>query len=328
MHSSLFRRLQASLALVIGIVFLGGFGAQAAPAQVKTQVPGYYRYAVGDFEVTALYDGYLYISPTDLKGMSAGKIRSLLARDLVLTDKGVLTAVNAFLVNTGDHLVLVDAGADKCYGPTLGNVIDNIRAAGYAPEQIDTVLITHLHDDHFCGLATADGKPAFPKATVWVAEEEAGYWLSEQIAAAQPEDRRGEFKQARRIIGLYRASGAFRTFKPGETIVPGVSALATHGHTPGHTSFLFESKSQTMLALGDIVYAHTVVLRHPEVTILYDVDRTQAIATRKVLFEKLAKDGTAIAGAHLPFPGIGHIRKDGNVYAWVPVEYGPLPQNR
>jgi len=316
--------LRVCLVFAIGIIIFDN--AQAAPA--KAQVPGYYRYAVGDFEVTALNDGYLNLNPAGMKGLSAEKIQKLLVRAFALNAKGVLTSVNAYLVNTGDHLVLVDAGSAKCFGPTAGTLPDNIRAAGYASEEVDTILLTHMHGDHFCGLATADGKRAFPKATVWAAEEEAGYWLNEQVAAAQPANQRGAFKQARDTLGLYQTAAAFRTFKPGETILPGVSTLATHGHTPGHTAFLFESKSQAFLAMGDIVHFHAVQFAHPEVSILSDVDPKQAIATRKALFEKLAKSGTAVAGSHLPFPGIGHIRKDGKGYAWVPVEYGPPVQER
>jgi glyoxylase-like metal-dependent hydrolase (beta-lactamase superfamily II) len=327
MQPSPFCRLWAWLALATGIVLLSGFGAQAAPVQVKPQVPGYYRYAVGDFEVTALYDGYLDLNPSGLRGMSAKNIQALVNREFALSDKGVRTAVNAYLVNTGDHLVLVDAGTAKCFGPGLGNIVGNIRAAGYAPEEIDTILLTHMHGDHFCGLETEDGKLAFPKATVWAAEEEAGYWLSEKVAAAQPENQRQAFKQARDTLGLYQAVGAFRTFKPGDAILPGVRALAAHGHTPGHTAYLFESKSHALLAWGDIVHFQAVQFLHPEVWIPSDVDHKQAIATRKALLEMLARNGFAVAGSHLSFPGIGHIRKDGKGYAWVPVEYGPMTQD-
>jgi len=300
----------------------------AAPAQIKTQVPGYYRHAVGELEVTALYDGYVDLDSKLLKGIQADQVQTLLARMFLADIKGVQTAVNAYLVNTGDHLVLVDAGAASCFGPTLGKVLDNVRAAGYSPDAIDTVLLTHMHPDHLCGLQGADGKIAFPKATVWAAQEDADFWLSEKIAAAAPEGNQPFFKMARDTMAQYQAAGSFRTFKAGDALLPGVSAMPTHGHTPGHTSYLFSSKSKNLLIWGDIVHSHAVQFLHPDVSIEFDTDQKAAIATRKALFEKAARQGWGIAGAHLPFPGLGHIRKDAKGYAWVPVEFGPIRSDR
>ena len=316
--------IHTCLALCLGLVVLSP--SNAAPA--RQQAPGYFRYAVGDFTVTALNDGVLDLNPAGFHGMPIAKMRALIERAFLLRSAGVQTAVNAYLVDTGEHRVLVDAGTAKCFGdnPKLGHLQENLRASGTAPEDIDTIVITHLHGDHFCSLTTEDGKRAFPNATVWVAEEEAAFWLSEQVANSALESRRGAFKQARDITGVYRAAGAFRTFKADEAIIPGMRVVASHGHTPGHTGYLFESKDQSLLVWGDIVHCHPVQFARPEVSMSFDTDEKQAVATRKALFARLAKDGTAIAGAHLPFPGIGHIRKDGKAYAWVPVEFGPLTQ--
>jgi len=294
----------------------------AAPAPVKTQPPGYFRYAVGRFEVTALYDGYLRMPIALLHGIDEKAVTPLLARNFAnVNEKGMLTSVNAFLVNTGDHLVLIDAGLKGCLGEPLGHMVDNLRAAGYRPEDVDTVLLTHMHDDHVCGLA-ANGQRVFPNATVYAAEAEAVFWLGAD-APNDAQHRRED--RVRRALAPYQAANAFRTFKPGAVLLPGVTAIDTHGHTPGHTSYLFESGSQKLLVLGDVVHAFAVQFAHPEVSMEYDVDPKATVATRVALFPRIVKQGWAIAGAHLPFPGIGHLRQDGDAYTYVPVEYAPLP---
>jgi glyoxylase-like metal-dependent hydrolase (beta-lactamase superfamily II) len=309
--------------MLLSICGLLSAAALAAPAQVKTQAPGFYRYAVGDFEVTALYDGHIFIDPALLKGLKPNLLPPLLKRAFDDGPRKGLTSVNAFLVNTGDHLILIDAGTAQCFGPTLGLLPGNLRAAGYKPEDVDTVLLTHMHGDHVCGLVTADGKPVYPNATVWAAEAEAGYWLDEKRAAEAPQDLQVAFKMAHDSIAPYQAKGAFRLFKPG-AFLPGVTALDISGHTPGQTAFLFESKGHSFLAVGDIVHMHTVQFAHPEACLGSDMDPKAAVAARRALFAKLAANRWAIGGVHLPFPGIGHVRKDDPGYAFVPVDYSPM----
>lgn len=300
----------------------------APPAQQKTQVPGFFRMKLGDFEVTALYDGYIDLDPKILKGASAKDIQSLLARMFLDNTPGVQTAVNGFLVHTGDHLILVDTGSATAFGPTVGAILGNIRAAGYDPAQIDTVLLTHLHADHSRGLLTADGKAAFPNAEVRVAKADADFWLDEQIAAKAPEGAQPMFKLAREAVAPYVAAGKFKTFAEGEAPVPGVVVSPSPGHTPGHSGYLFTSKGQSLLVWGDIVHNHAAQFARPEIAIEFDIDSKQAIASRKKVFADAAKNKLWVAGAHLPFPGIGHVRAEAKNYAWVPVEYGPIRSDR
>ena len=173
---------------------VSSFAIAEAPQQ-KTQVPGYYRLMLGSFEVTALYDGAIDLDEKLLKSIAKRDIQRLLARQFLKGPK-VQTAVNAYLVNTGSKLVLVDAGAAKLFGPGLGNIIDNLKAAGYTPEQVDTVLITHLHGDHINGLVTPDGKAVFTNAEVWSAKADNEFWLSEEIAAKAPKDFQAFFKMS------------------------------------------------------------------------------------------------------------------------------------
>ena len=172
--------------LLAGLFALSSTLAMADAPQQKTQVPGYYRTALGKFEVTALYDGAINLDTKLLKNTSEKDIQSLLAR-MFVKGPAVQTAVNAFLINTGDKLVLVDAGAAKLFGPSLGNIVSNLKAAGYSPDQVDVVLITHLHGDHINGLVTPDGQTVFPKAQIWSAKADNEFWLSEEIAAKAPQ---------------------------------------------------------------------------------------------------------------------------------------------
>ncbi|MEY2893796.1 MAG: hypothetical protein RJA98_3704 [Pseudomonadota bacterium] len=318
----------AALALTAGLFSLAPPALAAAPTAVTSQVPGYFRQGLGDFQITALYDGYVDLAPQLLKGMAPEQIQTLLARMFIANSKGTQTAVNAYLVHTGSNLVLIDAGAAQCFGPTLGQIQANIRAAGYTPEQVDTVLLTHLHPDHLCGLLDAKGQPAFPNATVHAAANEAAFWLDPKIAAAAPEGNQPFFKMARDSVAPYQAAQRFKTYAPGDALVPGISVLPSPGHTPGHSSYVLSSKGQNALIWGDIVHSHAVQFAHPEVAIEFDTDPAQAIATRRGLFERAASEGWWIGGAHLPFPGLGHVRKDPAGYAWVPIEFGPLRSDR
>ena len=311
------------------LVALLPLAAAAAPVAKQTgQVPGFYRMALGDFEVTALYDGYVDLDPAQLKGASAEDIQSLLARMFVESGKGVQTAVNAYLINTGSQLVLVDTGAAQCFGPTLGVIQANLQAAGYAPAQVDSVLLTHLHPDHACGLRNAGGQAAFPNATVYVPQAEADYWLSAEVAAQAPEAAKGMFKMAQDAVAPYEAGKRLKRYGAEGPGIAGVTGVASHGHTPGHSGYLFSSGASRLLVWGDIVHSHAVQFARPEVAIEFDVDREQAIASRQKLFAETARDKLWVAGAHLPFPGIGHVRAEDKGYAWVPVEYGPLRSDR
>ncbi len=298
--------------------------AMAEAPQQKNQVAGYYRLMLGNFEVTALYDGAIDLDEKMLKNIQKRDIQRLLARQFLQGPK-VQTAVNAYLINTGSKLVLVDAGAAKLFGPGLGNIVDNLKAAGYAPEQVDTVLVTHLHGDHVNGLVTPEGQRVFPHAEVWSAEADNDFWLSEAVAAKAPAEAQGFFKMSRDAAAPYLAAGKWKTFDSNRELLAGITSLDTHGHTPGHASYLVESQGKKLIILGDLVHNHAVQFARPEVAFEYDVDPKEAVAARKRIFFQAAREKLMVAGMHLPFPGIGHVRKEAaGGYAWVPGEFGPI----
>lgn len=313
--------------LLASLFILGTTFAHAEAPQQKTQVPGYYRSMLGSMEVTALFDGTIDIDQKLLKNIKPADMQRLLSKLFVKGPK-VQTAVNAYLINTGSKLVLVDAGAAKLFGPALGNIVDNLKAAGYTPEQVDTVLLTHLHGDHVNGLVTADGQRVFANAEVWSTQADSDFWLSEAVAAKAPKEYQGFFKMSRDAAAPYQAAGKWKTFDGEQELLAGIRSVDTHGHTPGHASYLLNSDGQKLLILGDLVHNHAIQFARPEVSIEFDNDPKLAIAARKRVFARAAREKLAIAGMHLPFPGLGHIRQAKEGYAWVPAEFSPLPASK
>lgn len=312
----------------LAVLFLSALALAEPPAQKMTQIPGVFRMALGSFEVTAVYDGFALIKPSLLKGVKEKDVAKLLDRAFIDPATGMPTSVNAFLVNTGTNLVLVDTGAGAFFGSKAGFLPDNICAAGYDPAQVDTVLLTHLHSDHVLGLVDKEGRMVFPNAVVRVAQADADYWLGEEVAAKAPDERKPFFKALGQAVAPYAAAGKLKTFAPGDTLLPGVDAVPLTGHTPGHFGFLFSSGGQSLLAWGDIIHSHAVQFSRPEVSIDFDTDQKQAVATRKKALAEAAKGKYYVAGAHIPFPGIGHVRAEKRGYAWVPVEFGPVGGGR
>jgi glyoxylase-like metal-dependent hydrolase (beta-lactamase superfamily II) len=320
---------QLASALGLFVILATTQTTYAAPVDHYQQAAGFYRQMVGEKVVTAVYDGYVNLDPKDLSGMSQEKIQAHILNEYQKAAPAVQTAVNAFLVSDGKDLVLIDSGSSDCFGPTMGRMVENIRAAGFNPEDVSTVLLTHMHPDHACGVTLPDGKPAFPNATVWAARRDADFWLNEKMESRLPIDQRPFFKMARKAVEPYVNAGKFKTFNDGDSIVPGIQVVPSNGHTPGHTSYLLSSGSEKLLLWGDIVHMHAVQLENPEVTISVDVDPKAAMASRTRLLAEATKERWMVAAAHLPFPGIGHLRKEHKGYSWVPVEYrNPINSDR
>jgi glyoxylase-like metal-dependent hydrolase (beta-lactamase superfamily II) len=309
--------LAAFTASTMGVATLGT--AHAAAPMVKTSAPGFYRMMLGDFEVTALSDGTVNL-PVDklLTNTTPAKTRKALARSF--ESAPLETSVNGYLINTGSKLVLIDTGAAKLFGPTLGNLAANLKAAGYQPEQVDEIYITHMHPDHVGGLMDGE-KMAFPNATVRADKHDADFWLSQANLDKAPADSKGFFQGAMASLNPYVKAGKFSPFDGATDLVPGVKAMATHGHTPGHSTYVVESKGQKLVLWGDLVHVAAVQFDDPSVTIQFDADTKQAAAARKRAYADAAKGGYLVAASHIAFPGVGHVRASGKVFTWVPVNY-------
>jgi glyoxylase-like metal-dependent hydrolase (beta-lactamase superfamily II) len=299
--------------------FLLSTAAQAAAPMAKIPTPGFFRMMLGDFEVTALSDGTVTL-PMDkmLSNTTPEKVSAALAAAHLATP--VETSVNAFLINTGTKLVLIDSGAGGMFGPTLGRLTANLKASGYQPEQVDEIYISHMHGDHVGGLIL-NGQAVFPNAVVRAAKAEADYWLSKDNLDKAADNAKGGFKNAQAALGPYVAAGRFKPFDGAVELVPGVTAQPSKGHTPGHSSYVVSSKGQKLVLIGDLIHVGAVQFPDPNVTISFDSDSKSAVTERAKQFADAAKEGYLLGAAHLSFPGIGYVRASGGGYVWQPVNY-------
>ncbi|OZI23814.1 MBL fold metallo-hydrolase [Bordetella genomosp. 9] len=296
-----------------------GKASATVPPQVRTQAPGFYRMMLGQFEVTAISDGTIAIPLDKLLQTPPEQTQADLAR--AHRSEPVETSINTFLIHTGTHLVLVDTGAGDFFGGRGGGqLLRNIKAAGYDAADIDRVLLTHIHGDHSGGL-TVKGRMLFLNADVYVDKHDADYWLDPANAAKAPEKDRHVFEQARQSLDPYAQAGRLKPFASGARILPGIRAIPQPGHTPGHTRYLVESDGHRLELWGDIVHAEEVQFSRPNVTIQFDVVAAEAARARKQAFDEAARDGYLVGGAHIPFPGLGHVQRDGQGYRWLPVAY-------
>jgi glyoxylase-like metal-dependent hydrolase (beta-lactamase superfamily II) len=320
------QRFLSRIALAAGLVA----GAVAVPhamagaPMVKTQAPGYYRTMVGDFEVTAISDGTVKLPMLKLmNNQPPEKIAEALKRGFL--KELVETSVNTYLINTGSKLVLIDTGAAGLFGPTLGNLINNLKAAGYKPEQVDEIYITHMHPDHVGGLM-AEGGIAFPNATLRIDKRDVDFWLSDANLAAAPDGNKGFFQGAMASVKPYVSAGKLKPFEGNTELVPGIRAVSTYGHTPGHANYVVESKGEKLMLWGDLMHLASVQFDDPSATIAFDSDNSAAQQQRMKAFEDAAKGGYMVGITHVAFPGLGNLRPaaDGKGYVWVPLNYSSL----
>ncbi|HGY4640770.1 TPA: MBL fold metallo-hydrolase [Acinetobacter baumannii] len=313
------KKLFVALGLIMGSLHI----SYAEPASAQ-QVPGYYHHQFGNYRITSLRDGTIYLDPKLFKSLSPAEKTKILTKYAAVNEKGIQTSVNAFLVDDGKSLTLVDSGAASCFGPQLGSIAKNLELAGYQLANVKTVLLTHLHPDHVCGIAQ-NGKAVFPNATIYAHEREADYWLNPANEKTVPADKKenylGTVKNVKAALAPYQAKKVFKTFKDGD-VIQGFEVINTHGHTPGHHSFRLKSKGQQIVFVGDIVHSHSLQFDAPKTGVDFDVNSEQAINTRLKMFAEISNKQQWVAAPHLPFPGIGHVYKvNAEQYQWIPLYF-------
>jgi len=296
---------------------------------VKVQ-PGFYRMMLGEFEVTALNDGAVaYPTAQVLPTATPQEIKLGLAENS-LTDP-VDMSYNAFLINTGSKLILIDTGTggkldDEPEFHGAGHLMANLRAAGYRPEQIDEIYITHRGQDHIGGLTIA-GERAFANALVRASKSEMEIFFDPEKTAALLAEAHNNAKVkawlqfTRDLFEPYIRAGKFQSFDEDIPLAPGIRALATHGHTPGHTSYIVESKGQTLIVMGDLVLMGALQFANPSLGSSFDGDPKAAAEQRRRIFKMAVDKDSWLAGGHLSFPGIGHVHSAPDRYFWVPANY-------
>jgi len=262
-----------------------------------------FTYKVGDLEVVLLSEG----QQSGNKGILIGATEDMLSK--YAPDGTFPNAVNAFLVKAPNQNILVDAGFGR-------NLFSNLASAGVEEEQINTIILTHMHGDHIGGLLR-DGKKAFPNAKLYLSDTEHNYWMSDTEMNKVAEGSRGGFQSARNVINAYK--DALQLFSPvkigeGSAGTNVFTGIAAYGHTPGHTVFMIESKGQKLLIWGDLTHAMAIQMPYPNVAVTYDVNPELAIKYRNEILDYVAKNNIPVAGMHIAYPGIGVVKKQQTGY--------------
>jgi glyoxylase-like metal-dependent hydrolase (beta-lactamase superfamily II) len=288
-----------------------------APQPGKAQ-PGFYRFKLGAIEITVVSDGTLAFPAETLWGDRADDARSLLTSTFQPSSP-VGLQINTILVNTGDKLVLIDTGCgvDK-FQNTNGRLFGHLASAGYAPGDIDMILFTHFHFDYPWGIS--DSKNAsllFPSAEFVASEAEVAFWSDPGLPGKVSAKQRPLVTQT----NLKLASPRLRQIKAGAEVAPGVTTFDTAGHTPGHMSVQISSGREEMLLTGDVVADPEIGFRHPEWAFGFDLDAPLATKARMAFLDRAAADKTVVGSYHLPFPGFGHVVRDGSGYRWLPADW-------
>ncbi|WP_411897861.1 MBL fold metallo-hydrolase [Elizabethkingia occulta] len=291
---------------------------------VYGQMPAPYKVKVGDTEVTALLDGIL---PVDAEKLfftnEPGKPTQLLQN--VFIKNPVEVSMNAYLVKTNGKLILIDTGAGELFGNAGGKLVQSLKQAAVAPEEITDILLTHIHADHSGGLVMS-GKVMFPNAVIHVNKAETNFWLNEKNAKKADEKAMGAspktFSNAMDMLIPYLKAGRVKTFeREKEEIVPHIYTMPTGGHTPGHTVYVLESKGEKMYFWGDLVHMEGLQFVEPTLENHFDVDHKSGIENREKYYDDAAKNNYLIGASHISYPGMGRVKKEGNKYVWYPVPF-------
>lgn len=281
-----------TILFILALLILAGAAYFALSAKTKT-------FAVGRSAVIPIQDKPSQMNASLFHGASDAYLSKL------IPSGSAPASINIFLIKHNGNLLLVDTGL----GAADSGLPASLAKAGISPEQIDVILLTHLHGDHIGGLAV-NGQPAFPNAEIFVSRAEYDFWAGENIAP----QFKGTSELAKKNLSLYNTN--LKTFDFDEEIIPGVTALNAVGHTPGHTAFLLESDGKKLLFWGDTVHGAAVQFISPEISTSYDMNMPEAISSRTTLMSRAAKESIPVAGAHLPFPGIGRVTADGDSFSY------------
>jgi glyoxylase-like metal-dependent hydrolase (beta-lactamase superfamily II) len=318
-------RRQALLgtATVAGAAALSGLPLSQSLARAPfatTQAPYYYRFTHGKMQATVVSDGILPLGDPSgtFLGTSKEEIGKMLT-DNFLSTTNVVLEQNILVLNTGDKLVLFDTGmgTSQMFGPTPGKMLANLKVAGIDPNDVDAIVATHAHCDHVWGIMGDDGKPNFPNAQIYISQADFDYWTDEaKLAIKEPAFMKAFVEGARKNLLPNRDRTVF--FKDGQEFLPGIQAMAAPGHTVGHTIFMITSDGKSLAAIGDLTHHQVLLLEKPRIEFAFDTDPKQSANTRVRVLDTLAANKIPLIAYHFPWPGVGHVAKQGEGFRFYP----------
>ena len=320
--------LAGAAALAAVPLMPANFAKAAAPVAGK-QNASFYRYKVGDAEVTVISDGASTFALPETCVLNAKKddVNAALEKAFRPRDKMTIQ-FGPLVINTGGKLVVIDTGngpgAFAASKGAVGQFASNMAAAGIDPKSIDMVVISHFHGDHVNGLLTADNQLAFPNAEVLVPATEWKFWMDDgEMSRASGDRMTGLFKNNRRVFeaGLKKK---VTPYEWGKDIAPGLLSVESIGHTPGHTSYVLSSGADKVFIQSDVTNDPDLFARNPGWHLMFDQDPAQAETTRRKVYDMIAADKMRVQGFHYPFPGLANLEKDGSGYRWVPAPWNPV----
>jgi glyoxylase-like metal-dependent hydrolase (beta-lactamase superfamily II) len=316
MTSNVSRRSLLALGAGLGATAVMDGSALARAPKLGTQSPYFHRFVLGNAEVTVVSDGPLSLG--DPKGTFTGvpedEMRKMLT-DNFLSPTNIVLEQNSPIVNMGDKLVLFDTGlgSAKGFGPTTGRQQKSMAEAGIKPEDIDAVVFSHAHPDHVGGVVDDNGKPLFPNAQYYLAQNDLEFWTDESKANGPLKDF---IAIARKNLLPVRDRIVF--YKDGQEFLPGIQAIAAPGHTVGHTIFMITSDGKSFAYTADLTHHQVLLLEKPRMEFVYDTDSKQAAASRVKVLDMLAANKIALISYHYPWPGLGHVVKNGDGFHYLP----------
>lgn len=314
MHGTSRRSLLA--AGTAGMLLGATGGADAAAPMAGGQAPGFYRFMVGGTEVTLVGDGFAK-RPLDagfVRNAPFDEVKQVLAQS-ALPDDSLTITFTATLLNTGSQLVLIDTGNGQFGAPTSGQLLSNLAASGYRPEQVDLVIASHFHGDHINGIRDKEGKLVFPNAKLAVPEAEWAFWMDDAQMAKAPDGMKPAFANVRRVFAPI--AGEVQKFAADVEVAPGLKAMAAYGHTPGHTAFMLGGGSDRLLIWSDTTNRPELFVRRPGWHAVFDMDPAMAEANRRRLLELAASERLPVVGYHFPPPAKGAIVREEDGFRYI-----------
>jgi glyoxylase-like metal-dependent hydrolase (beta-lactamase superfamily II) len=296
--------------------------ARAAAPIIGKQVPSFYRQKVGEFEITQISDGSFSRPVSNGFVVNVSTDQAIAATEAAYFAKDRVTVpLNPMVINTGSKLVLIDTGAGPAaYEQTKGargQLQNNMAAADIDPKAIDIVILSHLHGDHVGGLRTLDGGLAFPNAEIKVPTLDWDFWINGVNAENANGWNKGHFPIPKKAFA--GIENKVTKYEWGKEVAPGITSVATPGHTPGHTSFVVASGSARVLVQSDVTNIPQFFLRNPDWQVEYDNDPNLAVQTRHKFYDMASAEKAMVIGYHWPFPSAGYVERDGNNYRLVPI---------